>query len=296
MSAFWSTFIQKPEELHRSRELRFRDDNHKQWLRLIGVKNGQQLLEVGCGSGLFCHRIKTYCPGTEVTGLDRDEVLLSYARERSKALGISCRFVAGETELLPFEDGSFDLCFSHTVMNFCEPSRFLSEQRRVLRLGGRVAVLNVVNPPNRPELWVPSDGCEEKALFDRLWAAADQSGAGKFRRYAWSVEQTCRYLDEQGFQDISVDILSVVSSAPDSAHVDSETATAQIEENRLAELCSVEKARHMAPDALSDEEYRNLVQKIHRRYDRLLEDYRLGVRHWECEICTVAAISGRKAG
>lgn len=65
---------------------------------------------------------------------------------------------------------------------------------------------------------------------------------------------------------------------------------------RLAELCSVEKARHMAPDALSDEEYRDLVQKIHRRYDRRLEDYRLGVRHWGCEICTVAAISGRKAG
>ncbi|HIZ19858.1 MAG TPA: methyltransferase domain-containing protein [Firmicutes bacterium] len=293
-STYWSEYVQEPEELYCSRALRFREDNKDAWLRLIGAGDGMRILEVGCGSGLFCHRLAAFLPHASVTGLDRDAGHLHYAAGKARETGLRCRFVQGDALALPFEEDAFDLCYSYTVMNFCDPSAFLAEQRRVLRPGGRIAVLNVIGS-GAPEAWLPTDGHEEKALFDRLWqAAADVDPLSRIPRHPWSVEQTCRLLAGQGFQGIAVDVLAVVSHTPDSADVSEEEAAAQINENRTAELCSAAKARRMAPEALSDKEYRDLQEKINRRYDRRPRDYRQGIPHWECEFSTVAAITGQK--
>jgi len=52
-----------------------------------------KVLEIGCGGGIFCHRIKTYLPSCEVTGLDFDIAHIEYANEKSAALGIDCTFI-----------------------------------------------------------------------------------------------------------------------------------------------------------------------------------------------------------
>jgi 2-polyprenyl-3-methyl-5-hydroxy-6-metoxy-1,4-benzoquinol methylase len=58
----WSKYVQTTEELYYSREMRFNDSNKDLWLNAIGVKSGQNILEVGCAGGIFCHRIKKYVP------------------------------------------------------------------------------------------------------------------------------------------------------------------------------------------------------------------------------------------
>ena len=68
--------------------------------------------------------------GTEITGLDFDTWHIEYAREKSMELNLQCYFVAGDATQLPFEDNMFDVCYSHTVMNFCEPGKFVDEQYR----------------------------------------------------------------------------------------------------------------------------------------------------------------------
>ncbi|HAN21332.1 MAG: hypothetical protein A2Y15_07180 [Clostridiales bacterium GWF2_36_10] len=124
-NTYWSTYVQESEELYRSRALRFHDGNKDLWLKAFQIENGMKVLEVGCGGGIFCHRIKTYLPDTDVTGLDFDTGHIEYAKTKSLELNLNCKFVNGDATSLPFEDNTFDTCFSHTVINFCEPNDFL---------------------------------------------------------------------------------------------------------------------------------------------------------------------------
>ena len=76
-------------------------------------------------------------PGGKVTGLDRNEVMLTVARR--VAPGIEWR--QGRAEALPFPDGSFDAVVSQFGLMFFEDREgALKEMWRVLKPGGRLAV------------------------------------------------------------------------------------------------------------------------------------------------------------
>ncbi|MBD5497985.1 MAG: hypothetical protein HDR11_09530 [Lachnospiraceae bacterium] len=82
--------------------------------------------------------------------------------------------------------------------------------------------------------------------------------------------------------------------APDCDNIDDETARLQINEDRVLELNSVEKAYKMAPHALSKTEYQTLLDFINRRYDKKIKQYEDGEKNWEFRIATTVLISGTK--
>ncbi len=67
------------------------------------VRAGQQVLDVGCGSGLFCHLAAKR--DAQVAGTDAAPKLIEIAKSRTS----SGDFRVGEMEELPFADGLFDL-------------------------------------------------------------------------------------------------------------------------------------------------------------------------------------------
>ncbi len=294
MNTYWSQYVQKTEELYMSRGLRFHKGNMDRWIDAMGLRDGMKLLEVGCAGGLLCHRLKERLPHAEITGLDFDTGHIEFAVKKSRELGLPCSFVAGNATELPFEDNLFDACFSHTVFNFCEPDKFVSEQYRVLKPGGRMIVMDVYNRGARPEEWIPTDGCEEKELFDRVWEAASANSLSSVKRYENRTEKYFAHLAAQGFRDISIDAVAAVNYAPDCDNVDDGMARAQINDDRMSELCSVGKAYRMAPDALTEAEYRSLEEMINRRYDRKIRKYENGEKSWDFRIVTTVLISGTK--
>lgn len=294
MNHYWSTYMQKTEELYASRALKFTAENMDRWLSAMRLRDGMKLLEVGCAGGLLCHRIKAALPGSDVTGLDFDLGHIEYARRKSAELGLACDFVAGDACALPFAENSFDACFSHTVMVFCEPTAFVREQYRVLKPGGRMMILCVVNAPSGPEAWVPTEGDADKPLFDRVWAAALLNPNSEPERYEGRPERYFAHLHEAGFRDLSADAVAAVTYAPGCANVSRETALAQINEDRLSALCSAEKAYILAPDALSDAEYALLRAQINARFDERIAEYARGGKDWAFRVATVLIISGTK--
>lgn len=50
----------------------------------------------------------------------------------------------------------------------------------------------------------------------------------------------------------------------------------------------------MAPDALSETEYRTLINMINNRYDKKIQKYESGKKKWEFRIVTTVLISGTK--
>ena len=264
------------------------------WIEAMQLRDGMKLLEVGCAGGLLCHRLKEQLPNADITGLDFDTGHIDYARKKSMESGIQCHFVPGDATCLPFENGIFDVCYSHTVMNFCNPEKFVQEQYRVLKPGGRMIVMDVYNRGAKPEEWIPDETCEEKALFDKIWTAASGNSNSQIKRYEDRTEKYFAYLAAQGFQNISVDAVATVNYAPDCDNVDDKMARAQINEDRISELCSVQKAHRMAPEALSENEYQTLLDMIGRRYDERIRRYENGEKDWKFRIATTVLISGRK--
>jgi len=130
------------------------------WRRLAAtevVRPGDRVLDAACGTGDLAvadHR----AGALEVTGLDFSPRMLQRARRKAPGLA----FVEGDMLELPFADGAFDAAtVGFGVRNVADLERALQELRRVLRPGGRLAILEITRPrgPLRPffTLW-----------FDRL--------------------------------------------------------------------------------------------------------------------------------
>lgn len=99
------------------------------------MKQGDRLLDVGCGRGDFTKGFKDL--GLEVAGIDREK------GDSEMLYGIDMRLNDDlEHNPFPFEDGSFDIVFSKSVVeHIWNPSNFMKETYRVLKPGGRVITM-----------------------------------------------------------------------------------------------------------------------------------------------------------
>ena len=105
------------------------------------VRPGDRVLDACCGTGDLALAARR--AGGRVTGLDFSERMLERARRKSAEI----EWVRGDALALPFGDGSFEAAtVGFGVRNLDDLERGLSELRRVLRAGGRVAILEITRP------------------------------------------------------------------------------------------------------------------------------------------------------
>jgi demethylmenaquinone methyltransferase/2-methoxy-6-polyprenyl-1,4-benzoquinol methylase len=105
------------------------------------VKPGDRVLDAACGTGDLA--IIAAKHGANVTGLDFSEQML--VRARRKAPDID--WLSGDLLELPFPDGSFDAAtVGFGIRNVDDLQRGIAELRRVLKPGGRLAILEITRP------------------------------------------------------------------------------------------------------------------------------------------------------
>lgn len=105
--------------------------------RKVNLRRMQDVLEIGCGTGLITSELKESVPGRAV-GLDRDGEKLSIA---GRNFG-SVEFIKGEAGAIPFPKDNFDGVFFHFFFLWAgEPLKVLREAHRVLRAGGRAVAM-----------------------------------------------------------------------------------------------------------------------------------------------------------
>ena len=114
------------------------------WRRLTAeavVRREDRVLDACCGTGdlaLACERA-----GGRVVGLDFSERMLERARRKSA----SVEWVRGDLLELPFAEDAFDAAtVGFGVRNVADLERALRELRRILRPGGRLAILEITTP------------------------------------------------------------------------------------------------------------------------------------------------------
>ncbi|MGQ0526026.1 MAG: methyltransferase domain-containing protein [Betaproteobacteria bacterium] len=131
-------------------ELRARAEDEiavrEEYLGLLGVKPGEQALDLGCGSGVVTRALaQRVTPGGRAVGLDISATLLGIARKLAdeSGQGDSMEFRQGDCRRLPFPDASFDVVFAATALaHVPEAERALPEMIRVARRGGRIGVFD----------------------------------------------------------------------------------------------------------------------------------------------------------
>ncbi|MGH2916091.1 MAG: class I SAM-dependent methyltransferase [Solirubrobacteraceae bacterium] len=113
----------------------------------LDPRPGQRILDVATGTGMVAAALAAR--GARVTGIDQSEAMLGAARARH---GATIEFMRGEAERLPFGDGAFDgLSFTYLLRYVDDPAATMRELARVVRPGGRVAMVEFSVPP-RPVL------------------------------------------------------------------------------------------------------------------------------------------------
>ena len=107
---------------------------------------GDRVLDAACGTGdLAIADLKA--GAAKVTGLDFSEAMLARARKKTAQRTDALEWVQGDMLALPFADGTFDAAtVGFGVRNVADLELGLRELRRVLRPGGRVAILEITQP------------------------------------------------------------------------------------------------------------------------------------------------------
>ncbi len=143
----------------------------KQLLKFIDIPKNGIVLDACCGTGFITQQLaKKTEPQIKIIGLDFSESMLAIAKSRlNNYIAIrKIELVQANAKAIPFPDHSFDcVTIAYGLRNSADPKVLLKELMRVIKPGGRVISLELVNPSSMVlksiynvylHYWIPSLG------------------------------------------------------------------------------------------------------------------------------------------
>jgi SAM-dependent methyltransferase len=118
-------------------------DEALDWLLPRGATDA---LEIGAGTGLFTRKLAKRVP--HVTAIEPDARMRAVLSSQTEGVEV----LEGQAEDLPAADGSFDVVTAQSAWHWVDEERAIPEVARVLRPGGRLAL--VWNGTNRTVDWM----------------------------------------------------------------------------------------------------------------------------------------------
>ena len=125
----------------------------KSWRKLVAKKlqpelqnSSAKILDIACGTGDLSIELQQNARA-QIVGTDFCRPMLAVAQEKVGKTNLKIPFIEGDGMNLPFASDKFDaVTASFGLRNFADWQRGLDEMRRVLKIGGRVAILEFAEP------------------------------------------------------------------------------------------------------------------------------------------------------
>lgn len=137
---------------------------YRKALRGLGLRAGDRVLDVGCGTGESTRFLARTYPGVRVEGMDLSPGMLSVARHHAP----QGQYFEGDVCAIARPDASYDLVLTaFTFRNFPDHEVALREMLRVLAPGGRLIILDHFYPRSS-ELWRAAYTTWMKQVVPRL--------------------------------------------------------------------------------------------------------------------------------
>ncbi len=121
----------------------------KRLLMQAGLRAGDRVLDLGCGTGTLAIEAKLAQPEAEVAGIDGDPAVLERARSKAAEAALEIGFEQGLSTDLPYADQTFDVVLSTLLFHHltgAAKARTATEVARILRPGGRLQVADWGRP------------------------------------------------------------------------------------------------------------------------------------------------------
>ncbi len=125
----------------------------QRWRRLareaLDLRGGERVLDLATGTADLALQVASGPAQPHVVGADPSLRMLELGVEKTKAARLSERiaFASADAQALPFGGGTFDAaCMAFGIRNVADRPRALREIARVVRPGGRVAILELCEP------------------------------------------------------------------------------------------------------------------------------------------------------
>jgi demethylmenaquinone methyltransferase/2-methoxy-6-polyprenyl-1,4-benzoquinol methylase len=108
-------------------------------LKLLYIQNGDQVLDVGSGTGVLIPLLTGYAGA--VTAIDSAEKMIAVARRKFEGKAVT--FIHGDALEYPFPDASFDHIICYSVFpHFDDKPRAIARLAKKLKPGGLLSVLH----------------------------------------------------------------------------------------------------------------------------------------------------------
>jgi ubiquinone/menaquinone biosynthesis C-methylase UbiE len=108
------------------------------FVEFAGVRDGETVLDVGCGTGSLSATLARVTGASKIVGIDPSSGFVEYARTQNADPRLT--FEIGDAQALPYPDESFDRSVALLIVNFIpDAPKAAKEMRRVTRSGGIVA-------------------------------------------------------------------------------------------------------------------------------------------------------------
>lgn len=109
-------------------------------LAAYGLRDGDSVLELGCGPGFVTERLLEELPNASVTALDLDPQMIQQAQARlAGSHGSRCTLLVSDARSVPLPDQSFDVVYIRMLLQLVpEPLGVVREALRLLKPGGRL--------------------------------------------------------------------------------------------------------------------------------------------------------------
>jgi ubiquinone/menaquinone biosynthesis C-methylase UbiE len=197
---FWNSEATRRWVTEQARIDRFMAEGTEAALAAAAPKQGERVLDVGCGTGTTVLRLaEGVGPSGRVLGVDISEQQLALARQRVAAAGVhEAQLVLDDAATHHFAPETFDLGFSRFgVMFFADPVAAFRNIRGAMKRSGRLLLAVFRSGPENP--WATASA----AAISHLVPPPAPLGPEEPGQFSWSdPERVKRILDSAGFRNV----------------------------------------------------------------------------------------------